>query len=142
MANSYGKNKGRNKLPGGFAGIPRIVLKNQDYINLPSTAKVLLVELAFQYRGHNNGDLTTAWGVLNKRGFKSKATLSRATKALLDANLIIQTRKGIFMNPGSKCSLYALTWLAIDECPGKRLEINQTSTPPRKFSFENKMLVS
>ena len=98
------KKKVRKSPSGGFAGIPRIVMRNQDYINLPSTAKVLLVELAYQYRGTNNGDLTTAWGVLNKRGFKSKATLSRATKALREANMIIQTRKGMFLNPGAKCS--------------------------------------
>ena len=125
-----------NYITGGFSGIPRIVMNNQDYINLPSTAKVLLVELAFQFRGKNNGDLTTAWGILHKRGFKSKATLSRATKALIQANMIIQTRKGQFLNPGGVCALYALTWQPIDECAGKHLEINPTITPPRKFSLE------
>ncbi len=136
MATNYGKKNGKNKLPGGFAGIPRIVLRHQDYINLPSTAKVLLFELAYQFRGGNNGDLTTAWGVLKNRGFNSKATLSRATKALIDTNMIIQTRKGVFLNPGATCSLYALTWQPIDECPGKHLEVNPTITPPRKFSLE------
>jgi hypothetical protein len=50
--------------------------------------------------------------------------------------MIIKTRQGIFMNPGGRCGLYALTWLPIDECQGKKLEINPTITPPRRFSME------
>ncbi len=50
--------------------------------------------------------------------------------------MIIKTRQGFFMNPGGRCALYALTWLPIDECQGKKLEVNSTTTPPRKFSME------
>lgn len=132
------KNKpnGRKSNLRSFAGVPRIVMESPDYINLSTTAKVVLFELAYQYRGKNNGDLGAALGVLKKRGFKSKPTINRALKLLIEAKLIIRTRTGVFLNPGGRCALYALSWLPIDECFGKNLEIGPTTTPPRKFSIE------
>jgi hypothetical protein len=130
----------RNKtgLPAkSFAGIPRIVMDSDDFKQLSGNAVKLLLCLAYQYRGANNGDLTTAFSVLNEKfGFKARGVISRAIRQLLDANLIRQTRSSRFLNPGGQCALYALTWLPIDECPGKRLEVNPTRTPPRKFSLE------
>ena len=138
MSKSHGKNKGRCDAPGGFAGIPRCVVSHSAYQQLSGGAIKLLVELASQFKGRNNGDLTTAYSVLKKRGFNSKDTISRSTKELLAAGIIIQTRDGRFTNPGGMCSLYALAWQAIDECPSKNLEVSPTATPPRKFSIENK----
>ena len=133
MAKSKGKRKWEHK---SFAGIPRIVLDNQDYIKLGGSAVKLLVELCRQYNGRNNGNLTAAWTCVKIRGFNSKATLSKAIKELIEANLIVITRTGYFQNPGGRCALYALTWLAIDECAGKNLEVKSTITPIRKFSLE------
>ncbi len=137
MALSRSKTKGRKDAPRGFAGIPRHVMDNLDYIGLSGNAVKLLNNLAYQYRGKNNGDLTAAWGYMHNRGFKSQATLHRATQELLTANMITKTREGMFMNPGGKCCLYALTWLPLNECGGK-LDIPPTRTPPRKFSLEGK----
>ncbi|MFT5888866.1 MAG: hypothetical protein ACI9BO_001689 [Zhongshania sp.] len=125
---------------GGFAGVPRIVMKTSDYAGLSYKAKALLFELAFQYRGKNNGDLTVALSVLRNRGWKREATISVAIKELLAANLIIKSRDGVFENPGSRCSLYAITWQSLDECPGKRLNVRPTTVPLRKFSMEGKAL--
>lgn len=111
-------------------------MENLDYISLPGNAVKLLNELAYQYRGHNNGDLTCAWSVMKKRGFTSKGTLQRAIKLLLEKQLIVITREGRFLNPGGVCALYALTWQPIDECKGK-LDVNSTIVPIRKFSIEN-----
>jgi len=132
------RSKGRSDYPGGFAGIPRMVMKHPDYQNLSGGAVKLLVELAGQYRRGNNGDLTAAYSVLRKRGFGSKGAISRAVQELQKAGMIIQTRAGRFINPGGHCALYALTWQPIDECPGKGLEVEPTTTPPRKFTLENK----
>ncbi len=107
-------------------------MRHPDYIDLPACAKVLLFELAFQYRGHNNGDLHIAWSLMKDRGFNSPVTLNKAKKALLAANLIVCTREGQFMNPGGTCSLYALTWLPIDECKGKH-QLQPTTVPIRRF---------
>ena len=98
-----------------FAGIPRAVLLHKDYQNLSGNAVKLLLDLAFQYRGGNNGDLTTAFNVLKVRGWTSRATIDRAKKQLLLNELIKETRPGQFINPGGRCALYALTWAAIDE---------------------------
>jgi hypothetical protein len=61
---------------------------------------------------------------LRQRGSRSKTTLHKALRELLDSGLIVQTRQGSL----HKCSLFALGWLAIDECGGK-LEIKATARP-------------
>ena len=130
------KAKSRSDYPGGFGGLPKIVWTNPSYSNLSGNAVKLLMDFACQYNGHNNGDLTNAYSVLKTRGWRSKDTIRRATLELIDAGLIIQTRQGRFTNPGGVCSLFALTWQSIDECPKKHLERGPTTTPVRKFSLE------
>ena len=129
------KAKGRRET-GRFVAFPHTVIKTQDYIGLSYKSKVLLMDLALQYYGSNNGDLTVALAVLRNRGWKRQATISEAVKELLDADLIIRTREGQFRNPHSRCALYAITWQPIDDCNGKDLCVNPTTTAPRKFSFE------
>lgn len=107
-----------------------------DYKQLHGNAVKLLMALIHQYRGRNNGDLTAAYSEMKKWGFRSKQTLANALKALLSAGMIMQTRTGLFLNPGGRCALYAITWQPIDECPGKMLEVKPTAVPPRKFSTE------
>jgi len=119
-----------------FNGIPRAVMRTDDYRQLHGNAVKLLMAMIDQYRGQNNGDLTAAYSVMKHWGFHSKATLASALKALLRAGLIMITRTGRFLNPGGVCALYAVTWQPIDECPGKGLEVKSTITPPRKFSIE------
>jgi len=119
-----------------FAGVPRIVMEHEDFIKLSTKSQSLLLWLCYQYRGGNNGDLTTAFSVLKKWGWKREATISSAVKELLAARLIVRTREGRFSNPGARCALYALTWQPINECGGK-LDASATQTPPRKFSLEN-----
>tara|TARA_R110002126_G_C10407143_1_gene496365 strand:+ start:567 stop:1088 length:522 start_codon:yes stop_codon:yes gene_type:complete len=132
-------NKKNSKIGHSFAGIPRIVMQHNDYQSLNGTAVKLLLELAFQYRGSNNGDLTTAASVLRPKGWTSRATIDRAKKRLLEKNLIQETRAGKFTNPGGVCSLYALTWLPINECHGK-LDVSATNRAIRSFKpqLENK----
>ena len=128
--------KTKNHIPGGFAGIPRIVMDHPDYKGLQGNSVKLLMEFSRQYRGNNNGDLTVAYSTLKNHGFNSKNTIKRALKELIDAKLIVQTRTGRFTNPGGVCALFAVTWHNIDECGGK-LEIKTTTTSYRKFSLEN-----
>lgn len=122
--------------PGGFAGVPRIVMETKDYAGLSSKAKALLLELSYQFKGHNNGNLTAALTVLRDFGWTRSATISAAVKELLTANLIIRTREGRFVNPGARCALYAVTWQPINECKGVDLDHPPTIKPPRKFSLE------
>jgi len=106
-----------------FVGIPKVCMKHQNYSDLSMPAKVLLHEFCYQYNGFNNGDLCAAFSVLNKRGWKSKGTVNRAIKELIAHGWIIVSRQG----GRNQCSLYALSFQAIDECKGK-LDIKPTTT--------------
>ena len=124
------------KQTGRFIQIPFVVLKSDSYLNLPPSAAKLLTLMLMQYNGNNNGDLSAAWSTMSEYGFKSKGTLNRSIKALLEADLIRKTRESYFQHPNNQCALYAVTWKNNDECPGKRLDLKATITPLRKFSME------
>jgi hypothetical protein len=126
----------KNKKGIRFAGIPHVVMESDDYKNLHASAKALLLDMAYQLNGRNNGDLSASFGTMKKRGWVSQETLRKARNALLDANLITQTRQGKFQAGDSVCNLYAVTWYEINDCVGKNLDVAPTTTPPRKFSLE------
>ena len=108
------KAKGRRET-GSFAGIPKACMKHLNYIELSMPAKVLLWEFCYQYNGFNNGDLCAAFSVLKERGWRSKGTLARAIDELKKRQWVVVSRQG----GKNQCSLYALTFQAIDECKGK-----------------------
>jgi hypothetical protein len=124
MATSRQRQKGR-KESGRFAGIPVICLDQANYISLSMAAKALLTEFCRQYNGFNNGDLSAPYSLMSKRGFRSKGTLSRAIRELKDNDWILVSRQG----GKNQCSLFALTFHAIDDCKGK-LDIKSTTIPP------------
>lgn len=105
-----------------YAGIPHIVMESENYSKLSGWDVKLLLELAKQYNGGNNGDLSAAWSTMRKQGWRSPGTLNTSIKRLLQFGFIVQSRQG----GRHKCSLYALTWRPIDECKGK-LEIATTT---------------
>ena len=108
--------KGRKQAP--FVGIPREVFDSTEFGNLSPQATKLLMELARQYRGKNNGDFSAAWQPMTLRGWNSPGTLHRAKEELVASGFAIITRQG----GRNRCSLYALTWWPIDECNGKHDE--------------------
>ena len=113
--------KGEN---GAYSALYRCVSRSEAFGNLSGHAVKLLMEFMSNYYGSNNGDLSAAYSTLHKRGWKSKGTLNRAIKELLVAGFIEISRQG----GRNMCSLYALTFYAIDECGGK-LEIKSTNKP-------------
>lgn len=125
--------RNRSRKASRFAQLPHSLLDSPDYINLSGNAIKLLIELLKQYNGFNNGDLSPSYTLMSTRGFKSKATLHSKIQELLNANMIELTRTG----GKNRASLYALTWLPIDECPRKRLEIGPTKHAARNFALEN-----
>lgn len=110
--------------PGGFAALPHCLLESQVCIGLSAHAVKLLIDLLTQFKGFNNGDLCLAWTIMKKRGWKSRDTLNKARRELLDKELILITRYGDRKRP----HLYALTYFAVDECDGK-LDIKATEKP-------------
>jgi len=119
--------KGR-KEKGRYLMFFHAMLNHPDYLSLSPYAKVLLIDIAMQYNGINNGDFGASWTVMKKRGWKSEATLSKKLKELQEKNFIVKTRQGGL----HVCSLYAVTWVAVDDCKGK-LDISATKTPLRKW---------
>ncbi|MHB1799619.1 MAG: hypothetical protein ACYCUI_15195 [Vulcanimicrobiaceae bacterium] len=100
---------------GGFFALPNAVLESPNYRMLSAHAVKLLCDLGAQYRGANNGDLSATWSIMHARGWRSRDTLGRAMAELLHFGLIERTRQGGM----HQCSLFALTWQAIDDCKGK-----------------------
>lgn len=94
-----------------FVGIVRSVFDSPAFTALSPHACKLLFELAGQYRGDNNGNLTVAWSIVSKRGWRSRTTLWRCKVELIKAGFVYVTRKGGFP---STCELLALTWFPLD----------------------------
>lgn len=133
MANSRYKNAVEKRDGGGFITLPLSVLNGAAYLGINSHARMLLIDIAAQYRGDNNGDLCMAWKLMHPRGWRSEETLNKAKRDLLEAGLIVETRKGARPN---KCSLFALTWHALDDCGGK-LDISAQSFPRGAYKLKD-----
>lgn len=134
MSRDIFRAKGR-RTKGAYISIPHRVLDSPAYVGLRPTypglshsAVHLLVDLTRQFNGFNNGDLSAAWGLMRKRGWRSRSTLAGACNQLEERGLIRKTRQG----GRNKCNLYAITWNAIDECRVK-LDCSPTSIPPRDW---------
>lgn len=110
---------------GHFNALPREFTKSNVLKKLSPHACKLFLDLEAQYEGYNNGDLCIVWNLMRQRGWKSKATLQKATSELLKIELIIRSRLG----HRGQCHLYAITLYDIDECKGK-MDIKSTSSPP------------
>ncbi|MBO6811714.1 MULTISPECIES: hypothetical protein [Marinobacter] len=123
MQDKRAKHKGR-KGNASFLHIPHEVLNSDAYRSQDGWTAKLLVDLAGQFNGGNNGDLCAAWTIMREKGWRSKGTLHKSLNNLLEAGLIEQTRQG----GKNRCSLYAVTWRAIDECKGK-LDVRPTRSP-------------
>ena len=108
---------------GSFVAIPKAVINSSNYASLSGVAVKLLVQIAEQFNGFNNGDLQAAWVIMRYKGWKSNATLNRAKQELIEKGFIEQTRQG-WLRP-ARCALYALTWKPIDDCRGK-LDVRAT----------------
>ena len=123
MQDKRAKHKGR-KGNASFLHIPHEVLNSDAYRSQDGWTAKLLVDLAGQFNGGNNGDLCAAWTIMREKGWRSKGTLHKSLNNLLEVGLIEQTRQG----GKNRCSLYAITWRAIDECKGK-LDVRPTRSP-------------
>lgn len=132
MALSRIKAKGRRE-GGAFVPLPCSVLNHPNFSALSGKALKLLMDMLSQIRfkkdgPNNNGDITATWSILNQRGWRSKETLENAIEELLHYGFIMVTRKG----GRHQCSLYAVTWWAVNECGGK-LDVSETRTPPNDW---------
>ncbi|WP_147422377.1 hypothetical protein [Vibrio sp. PID23_8] len=110
------------KNKGWFAGIPIWLVESQSFVDLSTLAKSLLIELAGQYNGRNNGYLSLTRDDLKRRGYNSPNSNQRAIQQLLDANIITRTFEGGICRGKGVCSLYAINWQRVDERTDKPLQ--------------------
>jgi len=112
--------RSREKLKGrsgpGFLQLYRYVLDSPQWAELPATSVKLLMELARQYKGNNNGDLAVTLSMLKDRGWNSEQTIWKHLHVLEERGWIVRTRQG---GRHIGCNLYAITWESIDHCDGK-----------------------
>lgn len=114
-----------------FAMIPVQVLTSSACVSLPNYALRVLLALAAQFRGKNNGDLALTWSMAKTFGIVSREHHVNGIALLLEHGLIVKTRQG-GKKPMGPC-LYALTWHPIDQCNGK-LEVPMSMTPSHAWS--------
>lgn len=106
--------KGSSRDGSRFIALPYLLLDCPAYLALSFSARALLVDMARQYSGSNNGRLVICDKAMKPRGWTSSATIHKAKRELLDAGFISETRKGQKPN---KASWFALTWQTLDWSP-------------------------
>jgi hypothetical protein len=115
-----GRSEGRSKRdsgrdPGGFIALPVSVLDCAGYTALSHTARSLLLEVARQCKGDDNGRLLLSRAYLARRNWKSADVIQRAKGELIEGGFIFETVKGYRPN---KASWYAVTWRKLDKITG------------------------
>lgn len=115
------RTKSKNRDGHSYLALPHVVLSSPDYLELNYGARALLIDIAAQYTGSNNGKLVACMKYLGPRGWTSNDTISRGIKALLKSNLLVRTREGARPN---KAAWYALGWLNLDVKDGLDIDHN------------------
>lgn len=108
------KHKGRSE-SGTFTMIPHAVQDSANWRQCSGTAIKMLLDVARQYNGRNNGDLCAAISILRSSGWSSPETITFALRELRHYGLLLLTRQGSL----HAASLYALSWHPINDCGGK-----------------------
>lgn len=94
-----------------FVRLPNVVLDSPGYRAASHPARSLLVDIARQFNGKNNGKLVACSKYLRPLGWKSSQTVAAAMQQLLELGLLVETRKGGFPNTAS---WFALAWRDLD----------------------------
>lgn len=109
----------------GFLALPFVVIDSPAYRAAGHVARSLLLDIARQFTGKNNGRLSASVAALGPLGWKSHSTITRALHELLSLGLLIETRKGARPN---KAAWYALAWRALDVTDGLDIDPKQYRT--------------
>ncbi len=108
------KAKGRRE-GGSYAAMPHAIFRSTPDHPAPAArlsraARCLLLDIAMQFNGKNNGSLTASPAAMELYGWSSRGTLNAALVELVALGFLELTRQG----GRNSCSRYALTWLGID----------------------------
>ena len=100
-----------------YALVPEEVMSSTAYTAQPDFAKVVLFAVACRSGGHNNGNLSMPFSEARKLGIAHQWKLYAGLQLLRKAGLIELTRQGRLEGGVKVCSLYAITWRAINREP-------------------------
>lgn len=109
-----GREKTKSGIKGRFLALPHGVLDARNFIALSAPATRLLLDIARQYCGTNNGQLLCTLSALKKRGWSSNDTLIRARRDLEAMGFIQQTRLPFMPR---RAAWYGITWRPLDYLP-------------------------
>lgn len=109
-ANKTGRTK--NGLP--HVRLHHWLLQSVAWSDLSANARALYVELAYRYRGTNNGRISLSVREAADRLRIGKDTAARAFAELQDAGFIKVTRQGFFHGPTRQATLWELTEYGVD----------------------------
>lgn len=116
---------------GTFVALSHNWLKSPQWAALNPYELKLLIDLASQYNGKNNGDLCAAVTVLKGRGWRSSATLNKSIHSLIEKGWLELTRQG----GRHSASLFALTVWGIDGCGGKH-DLKPNPVPSHRWKTD------
>lgn len=104
---------GRSNRKRRFAMIDADVIYSVNWSRASKPCRGMIADIAVQYSGHNNGDLTASRKVMRRLGWTSPGTLKVLLLEAEHYGLLVQTRQGGLL---VGASLYALGWRTIDPC--------------------------
>lgn len=93
-----------------FAPVDHLVIDSPAFADLTGEAVRVLLIIARQYDGRNNGQLQATFSYCKDRGIGSKHTLKKAIAELINHGFIYRTRSHGFEAGKNTWSRYAITW--------------------------------
>ncbi len=122
-----------NDIDGGSAFmVPYTLLRHPNFTRLSPYAHKLLMDVARQYSGFNNGYLCCSWALMKDMGWKSENTVRLAMQELEHYQILERTQQG----GRNKPNLHALTWRRIDGKPDNQLDTRPTMRPSDAWKVE------
>lgn len=126
MSRTRQKMKGRRDSVARFALIPGEVIHSVNWSRASKPCRALVTDIAVQYSGHNNGDLTASISVMRPLGWTSPGTLKALLAEAEHYGLLAKTRQGGLL---VGASLFALGWKPINACIDPRTRVCKLDDP-------------
>jgi hypothetical protein len=126
MTRERSRFKGRRERKERFALIPCEVIHSENWAHASKPCRALIVDVASQYQGHNNGDLTASITVLRPLGWTSPGTIKALLREATYYGLLVQTRQGGLL---IGASLYALGWKPVNACIDRKTHVCKLDDP-------------
>lgn len=126
MSRTREKMKGRRDRGARFALIPGEVIHSVNWSRASKPCRALVTDIAVQYSGHNNGDLSASISVMRPLGWTSPGTLKALLAEAEYYGLVTKTRQGGLL---AGASLFALGWKPVDPCIDARSRVCKLDDP-------------